>query len=298
MMPVLDGYGVLHLVAKNSSLAGIPFIILTAKSERSDLRRGMEMGADDYITKPFTDIELLNAIDSRLKKANLLKKEVKADPEGLQQMISEFGGKTLDHITQDKDENIYRKKHVIYAEGNHPYKLFFIKKGKVKTFISNENGKVLTTGLFGDGDFFGYHALLEGTVYKETAETIDDTTIIEIPAEEFQKLFNGNTDVTKTVVRILSKNILEKEQQLLNIAYNSLRKRVATSLMTLMDKYKKDSETNFSIIFSREDLANIAGTATESLIRTLSDFKSENLIDIQGSKIIILNEKKLKSLLN
>src|ERR1051325_9023790 len=72
MMPELDGYGVLHLLRKNPESQNIPFIFLTAKTERSDFRKGMEMGADDYITKPFEDIELLNAIETRLKKAEIL----------------------------------------------------------------------------------------------------------------------------------------------------------------------------------------------------------------------------------
>src|SRR3954471_17516952 len=75
MMPVLDGYGVLHLLGKNEDTANIPFIFLTAKTERLEIRKGMEMGADDYITKPFDKIELLNAIESRLKKAESIKKE-------------------------------------------------------------------------------------------------------------------------------------------------------------------------------------------------------------------------------
>jgi len=75
MMPVLDGYGVLHALHKNEAVKNIPFIFLTAKTERSDLRRGMELGADDYITKPFSGTELLNAIEGRIKKADLLKEE-------------------------------------------------------------------------------------------------------------------------------------------------------------------------------------------------------------------------------
>ena len=299
MMPVLDGYGVLHLLNKNEELSGIPFIFLTAKSERGDQRRGMEMGADDYITKPFTDIELLNAIDSRLKKIKILKKEYTSDPQGIQEMLNEFGElNTLDNITENREENHYKKKQAVYMEGNHPYKLFYIKKGKVKTFISNEDGKVLTTGLFGEGDFFGYTALLEGTIYKETAEAIDDSVITDIPIDEFQKLLYHDAAATRKIIQLLSKNIAEKEQQLLNIAYNSLRKRVATALITLLNKYGKEGDDVFTINFSREDLANIAGTATESLIRTLSDFKNEKLIDIQGSRISVLNEKKLSGMLN
>jgi CheY-like chemotaxis protein len=80
MMPVLDGYGVLHMLNKNEELRNIPFIFLTAKTERLDFRKGMEMGADDYITKPFTELELLNAIEQRLKKVDVYKKKyTKAD---------------------------------------------------------------------------------------------------------------------------------------------------------------------------------------------------------------------------
>jgi DNA-binding response OmpR family regulator len=299
MMPVLDGYGVLHLINKNPELASVPFIFLTAKSERSDFRRGMEMGADDYITKPFTDIDLLNAIDSRMRKVGLLQKNYSPDADGLREMLEEFeGSNALENATSDRPENFYKKKQIIYSRGNHPQKLFFLKQGKVKTFISNEDGKGLTIGLYTDGDFLGYTALLEGGTYKETAEAIDDCVISEIPIEAFDKILYHNKDATKKIIGFMARHIAEKEQQLLDIAYNSLRKRVANALITLLNKYKKAGEDVFSIQLSREDLANLAGTATESLIRTLSDFKSEKLIEISGSRISILNEKKLSVILN
>lgn len=299
MMPVLDGYGVLHLLNKNPDLASIPFIFLTAKAERSDFRRGMEMGADDYITKPFTDIELLNAIDSRLKKIELLQKNYPADDKGMQEMLLEFEGKNaLEHITENRPENQYRKKQVIYSKGNHPQKLFYVKTGKVKTYIINEDGKGLTIGLYTDGDFLGYTAILESGIYKETAEAIDDCVIAEIPIDTFQKLLYYNQEATKKIIQLMAKNIRDKEKQMLDIAYNSLRKRVANALVILLNKYRKPGEDLFSIHLSREDLANIAGTATESLIRTLSDFKSEKLVEINGSKITVLDEKKLALMLN
>ena len=299
MMPVLDGYGVLHLVNKNPDLNGIPFIFLTAKSERGDFRKGMEMGADDYISKPFTDLELLNAIDSRLKKLSLLQKNYPANAEGMQEMLQEFDDlHALEHITVNQPEKLYRKKETIYRLHQHPKNLLYIKEGKVKTFISNDNGKDLVIGLYSSGDFLGYTALLEGSNYKETAEAIDDCIIAEIPIESFEKLLHYNPDATKKIIRMLAKDISEKEQQLLNVAYSSLRKKVATALVTLLNKYRTPGEETFSIQLSREDLANIAGTATESLIRTLSDFKSEKLVDINGGKISILNEKKLADMFN
>ena len=93
-------------------------------------------------------------------------------------------------------------------------------------------------------------------------------------------------------------NISEKEEQLLRLAYNSLRKKVAETLMLLQKKYKTETTKDFEINISRESLATIAGTATESLIRTLSDFRNEQLIDIKAGNIIILNEKKLRGLVN
>ena len=299
MMPVLDGYGVLHLINKNPELSGIPFIFLTAKSERADFRKGMEMGADDYISKPFSDSELLNAIDSRFKKISILQKNYAADDTGLQDMLQEFEGvNALENMTANRPEKLYQKKETIYTRGHHPQKLFFIKEGKVKTYISNEHGKDLTIGLYSGGDFLGYTALLEGSNYKETAEAIDDCVIAEIPVESFEKLLHYNPDATKKIIRLLAKNITDKEQQLLDIAYNSLRKRVATALITLLNKYRKPGDATFSIQLSREDLANIAGTATESLIRTLSDFKNEKLVEVSGSRISILDEKKLANMFN
>lgn len=299
MMPVLDGYGVLHLINKNEKLKHLPFIFLTAKAERGDFRKGMEMGADDYITKPFTDIELLNSIESRLNKVELLKKNYTNDMKGVQEFMYDLGkGDALKNLSEGRNINNYRKKQVIYAEGNHPGRMYFVQKGKVKTFKTNDDGKELTVGLFSEGDFFGYVALLENGVYKETAEAMEDTAIALIPREDFESLINNNPEVTRKFIRLLAHNVVEKEEQLLGLAYNSLRKRVADALITLEKKYRKGGEEHFSIHISREDLANIAGTATESLIRTLSDFRSEKLIDIKEGYIIILNEKKLESMLN
>ncbi|MEP7254466.1 MAG: response regulator [Ferruginibacter sp.] len=299
MMPVLDGYGVLHLLNKNPELTGIPFIFLTAKAERSDFRKGMEMGADDYITKPFNDIELLNAVESRLKKTELFAKNYANDADGMQLFLNDFKGKNaLKELAADRHVNHYKKKQTIYSEGNHPNRLYYIEKGKVKTFKTNDAGKELTVGLFNEGDFFGYTALLEETVYKETAEAIEDTDIAIIPKEEFESLLMGNKEVTHKFIKLLANNITEKENQLLGLAYNSLRKRVADALLTLQLKYHKEGQDKFSIHISREDLANIAGTATESLIRTLSDFKSEQLIEIKDGNIIITNQKKLEAMLN
>ena len=293
MMPVLDGYGVLHLLHKNPEVQHTPFIFLSAKAEREDIRRGMELGADDYLSKPFEGTELLNAIESRLKKVEQMKKEMSADLVGLSHLIKINSGKEmLDALTSDRNINKYKKKQLIYSEGNHPSRLFYIQKGKVKTYKSNEDGKQLTVGLFGAGEFLGYVALLESTTYKENAEALDETEVSVIPREDFEELMNANREVSRKFISMLANNITDKQEQLVNMAYNSLRKKVADALLTLHKKYKSP------IDISRENLATIAGTATESMIRTLGDFKSEKLIEIKDGCITILNEKKLGSLIN
>ena len=299
MMPVLDGYGVLHSLHKNPEMQHIPFIFLSAKTERTDIRKGMSLGADDYITKPFEGTELLEAVEGRLNKAAMIEQEIADGLKGLHQLMSAAGGQNmLQSLKEGRNVNKYKRKQIIYSEGNRPSRLFYIQKGKVKTYKSNENAKELVVGLYNEGDFLGYIALLEGTAHKETAEALEDCELAIIPKEDFDALMYNNREIAQSFLKLLAKNVSEKEEQLLGLAYNSLRKKVADAIMTLKRKYNPKNGSAFSIHISRENLASIAGTATESLIRTLSDFKNEHLIDINEGSISILNENKLANMLN
>ncbi|MGZ4116344.1 MAG: response regulator [Bacteroidia bacterium] len=299
MMPILDGHGALHLLSKNEETASLPFICLTAKAERSDFRKGMEMGADDYLTKPFDDVELLNAIESRLKKNEILKKEFTKNIEGINNFIEQAKGiESLKELSEQREARIYKRKDDIYKEGNYPKGIYFINKGKVKTFQTNEFGKELITELHKEGDFFGYLSLLKDEKYTGSATALEDSEIFMIPKEDFFALIYKNAEVSRKFIEILSNNLLENEKQLVKLAYNSVRKRVAEALVKLSDKYKKDGDQKFSMNVSREDLANLVGTATETVIRTLSDFKEDKLIEISGSTITILDYSKLAKMKN
>jgi CRP-like cAMP-binding protein len=298
-MPQLDGYGVLNIVHNNPNLRNTPFIFLSAKADKSDFRKGMQLGADDYIPKPFDTTDLLDAVDRRLKKAELLKQDIAAGLTGLHNLQGLTSDKeAISSFTLARHIDKYKKKQRIYTEGNHPSSLYYIQKGKVKHFKTNEDGKELVVSLHSEGDFFGYIALLEGERYKVSAEAIEDSEIAVIPKQEFEELINSNPEVAKKFIRLLASNVTEKEQQLLNIAYNSLRKKVADALVSFYDKFQKKDGESFVIDISRENLASVAGTATESLIRTLSDFKNEKLIDIKDGNIVILDSSKLKKLIN
>jgi len=299
MMPVLDGYGVLHLLGKNPESANIPFIFLTAKTERGEIRKGMEMGADDYITKPFDKIELLNAIESRLKKAESIKKEYQKDIEGLAAFIGEMNGKNAGKkFTEGKKVSSYNKKENIYKEGDYLRGIYYLNKGKVKTFKIHEHGKEYITALIKEDDFFGYTVLLEGKDSSENAQALEDSEITFIPQEEFFNLIYNNREVAKKFLLILTKNVADQQELLLDLAYSSVRKRVAEALLLLQKKYTNDGQQKFSMSISREDLASLAGTATETTIRTLTDFKEEGLIEIKGGTITITNSEKLSRLKN
>lgn len=294
MMPVLDGYGVLHIFSQSPDLQNIPFIFLTAKTERSDLRKGMEMGADDYLTKPFQEIELLNAIESRLKKIENISNSFKNTQEGIEEFFQKATKHTdLSSLSTDRKVSVAKKKQLIYSEGDEPIRFFFLKSGKVKTYQSNRDGKEFITALYNSGDFFGHIAIIENSEYQESAEALEECEIIGIPKQDFLELITRNQSVANQFIKMLANDIQEKEKQLTQTAYNSIRKRTADALVMLSKKYKSDSQQNFAIKISRDNLASVVGTATESLIRTLSDFKSDGLIEINGSEIKILDEKKL-----
>ena len=297
MMPELDGYGVLHLLRKHAETENIPFIFLTAKTERSDFRKGMEMGADDYITKPFEDIELLNAVEMRLKKSAILQEKYSMNNQGLHQFLKDVKSTGLVEKLSEKYEiEDYEKKQMLYVESKRPRFLYYLLKGKVKAFRINEDGKEYISNLYSEGDFIGYTALIEDKNYDDSATVLEDSEIMLIPKDDFLQMIYSDISIATKFIRIITQNVKEKEERLLNLAYSSLRKRVAKGLVEIVGKFRLEGQSK-QIEISREDIAQYVGTATESLIRTLSDFKAEGNIDIKSGKIIITSVDKLRNLL-
>jgi DNA-binding response OmpR family regulator len=280
MMPELDGYGVLYMLNKNPKTAAIPFIFLTAKAERLDMRKGMEMGADDYLTKPFDDIELLNAIESRLHKKDQQQAFYSKSLDSLGHLASQDSGlKELKKIVSERKVRLIKKKQVIYYEGDTAVGIYLILSGKVKTVKLSADGRELLTGILGSEEYLGIQALVSNEPYNETTEALEDTSVCLIP---------------KDIIRILSNNLLEKENQLLQLAYHSVRKRMAQTLI----KLAVPSGNFFTLRISREDLAAMAGMATETVSRTLGDFKDEGIIEKKGGQIEILFMDKLQKMKN
>jgi CRP-like cAMP-binding protein len=290
MMPVLDGYGVLAMFTQNPQLAGVPFIFLTAKTELTDLRRGMELGADDYLTKPFDQATLLRAVASRLHRFAHLQPDYDLRADGLREFLADARATgSLASLSLDRKPHLVRKRQGVYFEGDDATRVYFVQAGRIKTLKTTAGGKELITGLYGPGEFFGYLTLLEGTPHRDSAVAVDDSELIYIPQDDFSQLLLRNREVSQQFIRLLAGRVSEREQQLLEMAYNSIRRRVADVLVRLHEEAPATD-----IHLSREDMASLVGMAPESLIRTLSEFRQSRFIELLPNTIRVVQLDKLR----
>lgn len=295
MMPELDGYGVLHILNSDAETANIPFIFLTAKAEKNDLRAGMNLGADDYITKPFDGFDLLKVVEIRLKKSELIKSNYKNDLYDVNTFFNKARElKEFQKLSENRPTRVFRKKDFIFMEGQMPSDLYFIIDGEVKTYKVNYDGKELITGIHHKGDFLGYVPLLEETPHNESAEVLEEAEISIIPRNDFLTLIYSSKDIARKFIKMLSNNLMEAENRLLDLAYQSVRQRVAGALLKINAQQGESDKKVITI--ARKDISNMIGTATESLNRTLADFKDEGLIEILGEGIRILKIDKLENM--
>ena len=292
MMPELNGYGVLQILSKDTTTNHIPFIFLSAKTEYSDIRKGMNLGADDYITKPYDESELFSAIESRLAKViihqeNLTYKETEN---------SEVQLKSLEHLkhffTKKGTQHKFNAGEIIYHEGGNSNFVYLIFQGAVKTYKIDEQGKELITVIHKEDDFFGFTSFTHNLPYQESATAIENSTIYKFTKSELQNILKNNYQVTLELIDYLTENVTEIKEHLLEMAYSSVRRKTASTILQFNEKMKK--HTNENVKISRSDLASIAGIATETFIRTLSDLKKEGIIEIESRNIKIINLEELK----
>ena len=286
LMPELDGYGVLQIMMRNKSLQRIPVIFMSAKTKHEDIRRGMDLGASDYISKPFEESELLSAVASRLKRKEIMENNGKHESEVNKKWRLEEIEKAFEH-----NEVIeYKPGATIYCEGSISNHIFYIVRGEVKTFKINHDGKELITEIFSDKNFFGFTSFLENKPYVENAEVIKNTEIIRIPKHEFLELIKSNPQLSLNFIDLITHDLEFVKDHLMHLAYDSVRRKTADAILQLQEK----RGNNKSIEISRSDLASFLGIAKETLTRTLTDFKEEELISTNKNKIYILKKDKLE----
>lgn len=294
MMPELDGFGVLYMLSKNKNTCQIPFIFLTAKTEKSDLRKAMEMGADDYLTKPFDDLELLNAIQSRFKKRAQIQSNVAGSAIDSPYLDDKEQIALLDELAASGRTKLIKKKQRIYEAGDTPRYVYYLRKGRVRSYLNYKDGRELSTHTFIENEFFGLESVLLNDRYGDSAATLEDSEIALIHKDKFYELLFTKPAIVSRLVKVLSSNIREKEKQMLGFAYDSVRKRVANALVDIAIKLDPGVD-QVVIRISRDELAAMAGTANETISRMLTDFKEEKLLTKERNAIRIFSVARLKA---
>lgn len=285
MMPEMDGYEVLNELSKDPHTSGVPFIFLSAKTDHKDVRKGMNLGADDYLTKPFEEEELITAIESRIAKTELLERAKPADNYSLKNLKKEF---------YRYPELEIREKEYVYEQGSQIEALYLVEKGVVKTCMIDRNGKELITNLCKPDDIFGDLSLSNDKDQKEFAVALEDSMVHKIPKPELEMIIRKHPSVLKDLVQILNEHLSETKDQLLEMAYSSVQKKTAQTILLFSERLKKNKLRQIRI--SRADLAAVAGIASESLIRTLSKFKEKGIIEIEGRNIKIIDFEALSEI--
>ncbi|MHA7059851.1 response regulator [Aquimarina sp. M1] len=295
MMPEVDGYGVLEALSHDTKTNQIPFIFLSAKTEHKEIRKGMDLGADDYLTKPFDEDELLSAIESRLAKAQIISK-ILHEQTPIPKEEKEDGLRSLHELKNFFDDHgdisQHKKGEPIFRDGDHSNKIYLILKGVVKTHKMDENGKELITALFKEDDFLGFTSFIDNTPYQESATAVEDTELAGVSKTDLKNILEKSKNISLELMELLNDNLSEIKEQLLQMAYSSVRKKTAQTILQFTQILNKKPEDSIKI--SRNDLASVAGIATESLIRTLSSFRKDGLIEIEGRNIKILNLQGLQ----
>ncbi len=286
MMPELDGYGVLRILSKNQITSSIPFIFLTAKTEMSDLRKGMTLGADDYITKPFDDVALLDTIEIRLQKKKVPPQHDAATPP----LNILTGEQVLPMIPKEFREGEPRqvsKKDLLYTEGQPCRYVYIITSGRAIATKANDYSKEVIPRIYQHPDIIGITSVLTGSTYTETIRAFEDLEVILVKQEEFlQSLFNDKS-LLYYFLKKVADDLVRADEKLLIQAYSPVRVRLAHVLIELYRSYEQDGKAIIPV--PREDLAFMAGTAKETIIRSLSELKDEGLVTIAGTDIIIDN---------
>jgi CRP-like cAMP-binding protein/FixJ family two-component response regulator len=274
-MPKLDGYGVLRAIHNIPNMSNIPFIFLSS-SANGELRKAMNLGADDYLVKP-TDEDLLEVISIQLKKSGRIKQQFEKGSKKLAALIDDSDNfKDVFFSSPYKAIKKVKAKQAIYMEGDTSNFVYYLAKGKIKTFRLNEEGKEMITGLYKEGDVFGYKSFFEN-LRRESCTAMGESELVYIPREKFLEVLQSNNDLSLQLIKIILDHLLESGDRMMKLAYNSSSKKIAQALLFYSKVYQNGQE---DFPFDRRDISALAGVAKESVSRKMSYFNAKGLIKI------------------
>ncbi len=204
-------------------------------------------------------------------------------------LFQSFSGEDLRQLDNEKTSSFYKKNQPVFIEDTYPRGVFCINSGKVKIYSIGENGKEQIIHIAKQGEVIGFRSLFSDEPYKLSGTALEDCNICFIKKEEFYKHLETKPALLQSVLKNLSLELGERAIFIKDMAQKTVRERLATVLLVLKNIYEEEM-----INLSREDMANFVGTATETVIRLLKEFKEDNLIEIHVRKIEITNLKQLQ----
>lgn len=205
--------------------------------------------------------------------------------------LSHFCQDELEHLNSHRSCNYYKKHQALFLEGSFPRGVYCINQGLVKIFKRGDEGKEQIIHIAKGGEMVGFRAMFTEEPYVVGAETLEESNICFIGKEDFLDLMDTNPILRNSIIKELSKELADRADFITNMAQKSVRERLAFTMLILMDVFD-----NEPINLSREDLANFVGTATETLIRLLKDFKEEGIIEVHTRKITVIDKQRLLTL--
>ena len=203
-------------------------------------------------------------------------------------------------LTANKTEQVYNKGELLFRDGAYPSGIFYITEGKVKKFKVDEKGKEHIIYVANQGELLGYHAILAGDRYPDSAAALEKSLVAFIPKEDFVNVLNQSKELNRVLLKTLSHEFAVLANSLTMFAQKSVRERLALQLIVLREKYKVNFQLGIpvEINMGRDDLASLVGTARENVVRLLTEFKASGILETRGRKIIVHDVNKLIAIAN
>ncbi len=210
-------------------------------------------------------------------------------------VLADLPAADLETLTAHKTEQVYEKGEIIFREDGYPSGIFYILSGKVKKYKLDKDAREQIIYVANTGELLGYHAILSEDRYPDCAAALEQSRIAFIPREDFLATLNQSKVLSGRLLKTLSHEFAVLANSLSMFAQKSVRQRLALQLIVLREKYKINFEVGMpvEINMSREDLANLVGTARENVVRVLSEFKADKILETKGRKIIVLDVTRL-----
>ena len=217
-----------------------------------------------------------------------------------QSVFADLPEEDLTLLTAHQSEQVYHKGEVIFREGASPSGIFYIKSGKAKKYKVTKDGGEQIIYVANTGELLGYHAILEGDRYPDSAAALEESRIAFIPVEDFFEALKQSNVLSRRLLKTLSHEFAVLVNSLTLFTQRSVRERLALQLVVLREKYKVSFQPGqpVEINMSREDLASLVGTTRENIVRILGEFKESGILETKGRKIMVQDVVALINIAN